>query len=311
MNTLSRRTFLARTAAATAGLATAGTGLLSSRSILDIFTREPLEGVNVGVIDINDNYGGLAMTADIGAIEKAARIGFEGVEVTFGGPDEEGKLLLAREERQERYLAEFERHGIRAAGTHLFVLHDHLLKDPDDPMGRRYVEQAIPATRNLNTDVVLLPFFGDGALDNRREMNYVADLVSELGQEAESYGVILSLENSLSAEDNMRILERANSPAVKVYYDVGNSVYFGHNIYEEIPWLGGDNICQFHIKDNPHYMGEGEIDFHQIFRSIYEIGFRGWVNIETLSPSGDRESDLRKNLEFTLGVMDDIRDEVG
>lgn len=116
---------------------------------------------------------------------KAAGIGFEGVEVTFGGVGEDGRLRLAAEARQNRYMEEFEKHGIQASGTHLFILHDNLLKDPEDPLARKWVEQAIPATRNLETEVILLPFFGDGALETTDEMNYVADLMSELGVEAE------------------------------------------------------------------------------------------------------------------------------
>ena len=283
-----RREFLV-----TGSMAAAGLAMLAGCS-----GRQPLGGVKIGVIDINDQYGGLARTAQISAIEKAARIGFEGVEVTFGGPNEHGNLLLAEEERQQQYLAEFEKYGIEPAGTHLMILHDNLLKDPDDPLARKWVEQAITATRNLGTEVILLPFFGDGAIEERHEQEYVADVLRELAPKAEEYGVILGLENSLSAEENMFILERVNSPAVKVYYDVGNSTYFGHNIYTEIPWLG-EHICQFHIKDNPHYMGEGEIDFVRVFRAIDEIGYRGWLIIETLAPSGNREADLRRNLEFT------------
>ena len=53
-----------------------------------------------------------------------------------------------------------------------------------------------------------------------------------------------------------RIMERAGSPAVKVYYDVGNSSAGGFDVVKEIRWLGAQRICQMHLKDNPHYLGE-------------------------------------------------------
>ena len=299
-NKYTRREFLI-----TASMASTGLVMFASCNR----TRSALEGVKIGVIDINGRdgvqFGGLGRPAELSAVEKAARIGFEGVEITFGGPDEDGILRLARQERQQQYLNELEAHGIKAAGTHLGVLHENFLKDAKDPLAVRWVEQAIPATSNLNTEVILLPFFFDGAIEERHEQEYVADVLKELAPEAKAHGVILGLENTLSAEDNMFNLERVNSPAVKVYYDVGNSHFFGHDIYSEIPFLG-DNICQFHIKDNPHYMGEGEIDFVRIFRAIDETGFQGWMNIETLPVSGhitDREQDLRINLEFTMNTI--------
>src|SRR6266516_1842426 len=82
--------------------------------------------------------------------------------------------------------------------------------------------EAIPITRQLGARVILLPFFGKGALQTKAEMDYVGDFLKEIGPEAEKTGVILGLENTNSAEDNARILDRAQSKAVLVYYDVGN-----------------------------------------------------------------------------------------
>ena len=73
--------------------------------------------------------------------------------------------------------------------------------------------------------------------------------------EAEKAGVILGLENTISAEDNVRIMDRARSKAVLVYYDIGNSTKAGFNVAREIDWLGKKRICQMHFKDNPNYLG--------------------------------------------------------
>ena len=54
---------------------------------------------------------------------------------------------------------------------------------------------------------------------------------------------------------------------VLVYYDVGNSTIAGFDPVKEIRWLGKDRICQFHLKDNPHFLGEGKIQFGPIARS--------------------------------------------
>ena len=46
----------------------------------------------------------------------------------------------------------------------------------------------------------------------------------------------------------MRLLEQIGSPAVKVYYDVGNSTDKGRDVAREIRLLR-DLICEFHFKD--------------------------------------------------------------
>ena len=69
-----------------------------------------------------------------------------------------------------------------------------------------------------------------------------------LAVRAEKAGVILGLENYMSAEANLSIIDKVGSPAVQVYYDVGNSTDKGYDILKEIRLLG-KRICEFHAKD--------------------------------------------------------------
>jgi L-ribulose-5-phosphate 3-epimerase len=94
-------------------------------------------------------------------------------------------------------------------------------------------------------------------------------------------------------------MERSGSKNVLVYYDVGNSTRNGFDVVKEIRWLGKDRICQFHLKDNPHYMGEGTISFPAVVAAIRDIGFTGYANLETdTHPDSGVEADMRRNLAF-------------
>jgi L-ribulose-5-phosphate 3-epimerase len=88
-----------------------------------------------------------------------------------------------------------------------------------------------------------------------------------------------------------------------VYYDVGNSTEAGFDPVKEIRWLGKDRICQFHLKDNPHYLGDGSIQFAPIMQAIRDIGFSGYANLETDAPSKQLEADMRKNLAYIREVI--------
>jgi len=260
---------------------------------------KPLAGLRIGVTDWN-----LRQTGRIEAVALAARLGFEGVEVSLGRKPVEDRLPLDNAELQERYLAEARQHGIALAGTCLDILHVNYLKS--DPLGQKWVAAGIPITRKLNARVMLLPFFGKGALRTEQEMDYVGDLLRELAPEAEKAGVILALENTCSARDNVRIIERARSRAVRVYYDVGNSTNAGYDILEEMRWLGRERICQIHLKDKG-YLGEGAIDFPAVIRTIAEIGFQGFANLETSSPSGSVEDDMRRNLGYVRRLIQQLQ----
>ena len=173
----------------------------------------------------------------------------------------------------------------------------------NDPLGQKWVAEAIPLTKKLGARVILLPFFGTGALETKGEMDYVADFLKEIGPEAEKNRVILGIENTISAQDNARILDRAGSKAVLVYYDIGNSHQRGFDIYKEIPWLGRERICEFHLKDNPHLLGKGPIDFPRVIDAIVKIGFAGWAHLETEAPSGDIKADMTTNLGYIRGLL--------
>jgi L-ribulose-5-phosphate 3-epimerase len=252
----------------------------------------------VGVTDWN-----LKHTLEVEAVSLAKRIGFDGVQVSIGrgGKGVVKSLPLADASLQQQYLDASRKESLPIASLCLDILHRNYLKN--DPLGQRWVADSIPIAKAMGVRVILLPFFGKGALDTTAEMDYVGDALREVAPDAERAGVIFALENTISARDNVRIMERANSPAVLVYYDVGNSTKSGFNIVDEIRWLGKERICEVHLKDNPHYLGEGTIDFPAVVSALVDIGFDQWAQLETDSPCGDVEADMRKNLGFIRKVM--------
>lgn len=284
---LSRRQLLAGAAAAS---------LASARQT----QARSLDGLKIGVTDWN-----LRLTGKLEALRLAASLGFEGVEVSLGREPDGDRLAMDNHDLQQQHLAEARKQGIALAGTCLNILHRNYLKN--DKLAQKWVADGIAVTKALNAKVMLLPFFGKGALETRREIDYVGDILRELAPEAEKAGVILSPENTISAEDNVRLMDRSRSPAVLTYYDVGNSTLAGFYIIKEIRWLGAARIAQFHLKDNPNYMGEGKIDFAAVMDAIADLDFKGFANLETNSPSKSVADDMRRNLAYTRTVLEEAQ----
>jgi L-ribulose-5-phosphate 3-epimerase len=247
----------------------------------------------IGVTDWN-----LKQEGKLQSISLAKQLGFDGVQISIGkGTD---KLPLSDPALQKAFLDESKRVDMKIESLCLEILHKNCLKS--DPLGQRWVADSVSIAKAMGVRVVLLPFFGKCALQTAAEMDKVGDILKEIAPSAEKAGVILGLEDTISARDNVRIMDRSQSSSVLTYYDVGNSTNNGFDAVKEIRWLGRARICEVHLKDNPHYLGEGSIDFKAVIDALADIGFDGWAQLETDCPTSV-EADMRRNLKFIRGLI--------
>ncbi len=234
------------------------------------------------------------------AVALAKKLGLAAVQVTLGRSTDGKTLPLEDPARQHAWVEASKQHGIPLDSTYLDMLHTDCLKDnPNAPM---WVRKGIEITKNLGAPVLMLVFFGKCQVLQRPELDRVIGLAKELAPEAERAGVVLGFENTSSGEDNRYAVDKVNSRAFKMWYDVGNSTFNGYDVPAEIRALGRDRICMFHFKDRG-YLGEGKVDMAAILRAIDDIRFEGYANLETASPSGDVEADTRRNLEYVRKLM--------
>jgi L-ribulose-5-phosphate 3-epimerase len=252
-------------------------------------------GLKIGVMD-----GVLGLSSKPEAVGVAKSLGLEGLQVTLGRTPA-GGLLLEDSALQAALVAESKKQNLPLDAAYIDILHANCLKN--DPKARALVAKGIEVTRNLHAPILMTVFFGKCSVLNRVELDYTADVFKELAPEAERAGILLGFENLLNAEDNARALDRVGSKAFKVYYDVGNSTNMvGVDAAKEIRWLGRDRICQLHFKDKG-YLGQGKVDFPAVLAALRDIGFAGYANLETNSPSGSMADDLKKNLSYLRSLQ--------
>jgi L-ribulose-5-phosphate 3-epimerase len=201
---------------------------------------------------------------------------------------------------QQAYLAAARQNGMAIASLALAELNNIPLKS--DPRAVVWLIDSMEVARALGVKVILVAEFGNGELKgDKAGVDRTVDLLKEVAPRAEKAEVILGLENYLSAPENLDILQRVGSPAVQVYYDVGNSTDKGYDIYQEIRMLKG-RVCEFHAKDGGFMLGQGRIDFRKVRQAMDEIDYRGWIEIEAAAPHSLVE-DYRADLKFLKGIF--------
>lgn len=173
-------------------------------------------------------------------------------------------------------------------------------------LGQRGDISKIALAREIGLDgiQVSVQYPTDGTPTLRDTATQAASFVAmmrEVARYAEKCGVVVGLEDWISAEDNIRLLDAIGSDYVAVYYDAHNLVAraAAKDVYAE-PKLLGKRISQIHVKNANMLLSTlgGKIDWPRMAQQFYDIGYRGWYVLETDSPTKDTIADTRANIEY-------------
>lgn len=247
--------------------------------------------------------GGVLKQKTEGLFEAAKQVGFDGVEPDLGR-DYESDILWTAEGRR-RMKGMVQQTGVEVASTCLGALWAHSFAS-DDPDARRraaeIVSEGARFTPELGARVILVPITGIEGQDNAVGFDRWVEGLRKVAPVAEQTGAILALENvgrspARSAPDILRMVEAVGSPAVRVYYDVGNGTSFGFDANEELRLLG-DKVAQVHIKGaRGSQLWENTLDMNQVARTLKEIGYDGYLVFETSATENPPEGAAR-NLQL-------------
>lgn len=231
-------------------------------------------------------------------LEQAKLAGLDGVEVRVG--DAADVLEIAKPGVRSRYKEQMQKTGLPISSFMMGLLNSYPLAS--DPRGPAWLEQSIDSAKDLGAKTILVAFFGKGSLGRqgqikKADVDVVVERIKAAAPRAQDAGVILAIENELTAQQNAEILDRINSPAVRVYYDVGNLTNNGYDVPAEIRFLK-ERIAIFHFKDGPNYLGEGKVKFPEIAEAIKAIQYQGWIVLETANPSKDPVADAKRNAAY-------------
>jgi sugar phosphate isomerase/epimerase len=294
---INRRQVLASAAGVFAGLTLLPDHALLGQGENPQNARRGPRGFRLGVCDWT-----IGKRCDPAAFAIAKKIGLDGVQVDIGGgPDSDPPLFDPQ--FQKRYAEEIKAQEMRIASLAMGALNEVPYKS--DPRAEKWVDQAIDVAQamDMRQRIILLAFFSKGDLKNDDAgTDAVVGKLKNIAAKAEKANVTLAIESWLSAEEHIAILDRINSPAVQVYYDVANSHKMGYDIYKEIRTLG-KRVFQFHAKDYDDLYGKGSIDFAKVRAAMDEVGYRGWLVMEgTKMPLGVEES-CRYDAEYLRTVF--------
>lgn len=315
---MDRRDFLTGATAfgAISGLtscATSGTGPSSSLWHSDeAAPKPPSRGNRIGVSTYSFwQFRGekLGMST---CIEKAAEMGFDGVEILHVQMRDDSVAACNKLKRQAHSL------GLPLMGfsTHQgFVSPDKDSRDKQIERTRGQIEVAaqlgIPTMR-VNTG----RWGTSGSFDELMErkgieeplpgytdedgFGWVIDAFERVLPAAEKNGVVLGLENhwglGRTAEGVLRIAETIDSPWLRITLDTGNLF---ERRYEQMEMLAASKVPVTLVQAKTYYGGgrwyELDIDYGRVASILREHGYQGWISLE-FEGNEDAETGVPKSL---------------
>lgn len=249
-----------------------------------------------------------------GCIDKAAALGFDGVEILHVQMEDESNATLQRLKRQAHSL------GLALMGfsTHQgFVTPDRQERQNNVQKTLYQIDLAyrlgIPTMR-INTgrwgtiksfDDFMVKKGIEPALEGHTDeeaFKWVIDSFEKLLPRAEECGVVLGLENhwglGRTAEGVLRIVESIKSPWLEITLDTGN---FLENYYEQMDRMAASSVPLTLVQAKTYYGGGRwytlDLDYDRIAGILRKHNYRGWISLE-FEGNEDAQTGVPKSLDL-------------
>ena len=165
-----------------------------------------------------------------------------------------------------------------------------IIKHPD--IDRHELMRAVPRMRALGCSFIRTMSYPNAGWPEEKWRDEVVARLKELARIAREAGVVLLHENcdgwgGLGPQQSLELLQRVDSPGLKLVYDTGNPVPHGQDAwgyYEAVR----EHIAYVHVKDGTMkdgdmcytFPGEGDACVRAVIADLLRRGYDGGLSIE-------------------------------
>ncbi len=284
------------------------TAIKSFANIEALFKKEILktkksQQYKIGLIDLM-----LLKRQKLGAIPLAAQLKADGVEVDMGGlgTREIFDNALRNDTVRNQFLQSAQDNKIE-----IFVLSMsgyYAQSFCNRPRYINSISDCISTMQKMNVKLGFLPLGVQCDLTKNPEVRDSAIVrLKVIGKMAEAANVIIGIETSLTAQQEVQLLKEINSPAIKICYNFSNPLKENRSIEKELIILGKDRIAMIHAtnKDSVWLQNDSQLNFTTIKHTLDKIGWSGWLLVER-SRDATKASDTKYNYGANVAFLKSV-----
>ena len=233
----------------------------------------------------------------LGAFELTKEIGADGVEVDMGslGDRETFDSQLAKPEIRQQFLGKARELNLEICSLAMSGFYAQSFAER--PTVPRMVEDCIETMKQMNVKVAFLPLGVRGDLLKHPELRpVIVQRLKALAPKAEQAKVVLGLETSLPAAEEVKLLAEIGSSVIRSYFNFANALQTGRDLLAELRTLGAERICQIHCtdQDGVWLQNNTRLDMRAVKRTLDEMNWSGWLVIERSRDARDSRN-VKKN----------------
>lgn len=244
----------------------------------------------------------------IGAFELARQIGSDGLEMDMGGL---GKRVSFDNKLRDPHFQQLFRETASATGIQVpsvamsaFYAQSFVAR----PNYIELVQDCLNTMQVMGAKVAFLPLGVQVDLNKNPELR--PELIKRLkvvGKMARKAGVVIGIETSLNAREELKLLKEVNSKGIAIYFNFQNPLEGGRDLYEELKILGRKNICMIHCTDTDGVTlpNNTRLDMHRVKAVLDQMGWSGWLVVER-SRNKDDARNVKGNFSENLNYLREI-----
>jgi len=230
------------------------------------------------------------LSSRTGSYEVLQKLGVEGVEIGPPAPENVDKVK-----------AELSKYNLKALSVSGGI-------NVAEESGIDEFDSLLNGAVNMGAKIIFVSAHASDDLP--REVTY--ERLRKIGEKAGAKGVTVSIETHPilchNGDEALKTMEGVNHPNVRLNFDTANIYYYNENIdaVEELKKVA-KYVASVHIKDtdgapksfNFPPIGDGIVDFPEVFRILNELGFHGPFTFELESTKGEEmAAALEKSVNY-------------
>lgn len=244
----------------------------------------------------------------LSAFDLAKELGADGLEVDMGGL---GNRLTFSSQLSNRYIQQVFLNKSRETGVQISSLAMTGFFGQSFAERETYqkmVGDCITTMREMAIKTAFLPLGINADLLKRPELRpVIVERLKVIGEMARKAGVVIGIETTLAAKDDLQLLKDVNSKGISIYFKFANAIKYGRNISEELKTLGKKNICMIHCtnEDGVWLQNDKQVDLPSIKQTLDKMGWKGWLVVER-SRDQTRPTDVKYNFSANVAYLKKI-----